>query len=64
MPSGRTTWLIAVNSGASYALLDNWALNLAAQWKVMTGDADDSPVVDDQGETHQGILGAVVSYTW
>lgn len=55
---------VALNLGTSYTFLDHWALNLVAQWKMMTGDADDSPVVDDQGETHQGFLGAVVSYTW
>ncbi len=55
---------VALNLGLSYAFLDNWGLNLVAQWKLMVGDAEDSPVVDDQGEEHQGFFGAVVSYTW
>ncbi|MDJ0983120.1 MAG: MipA/OmpV family protein [Kiloniellales bacterium] len=54
----------ALNVGAGYEISRRWDLSLLTQYKLMLGDAEDSPVVDDQGEEHQFFGGFVISYTW
>ncbi len=54
----------ALNVGAGYEISQRWDLSLLSQYKLMLGDAEDSPVVDDQGEEHQFFGGFVISYTW
>ncbi len=54
----------ALNVGAGYEISRRWDLSLLSQYKLMLGDAEDSPVVDDQGEEHQFFGGFVISYTW
>ena len=54
----------AVNFGLNWAFTDHWGLDFLAQYKRMIGDADDSPVVDDEGEANQFFGGIVISYSW
>lgn len=54
----------ALNLGAGYEISQRWDPSLLTQYKLMLGDAEGSPVVDDQGEEHQSFGGFVVSYTW
>jgi outer membrane protein len=42
----------------------NWSGSVIAQYKRMVGDAEDSPIVDDEGEENQFFGGVVVSYTF
>jgi outer membrane protein len=43
---------------------DHWNAGLVAQYKRMLGDADDSPIVDDEGDENQYFGAVVVSYTF
>ena len=54
----------AVNFGLNWAFTDHWGLDVLGQYKRMIGDADDSPVVDDEGEANQFFGGIVISYSW
>ncbi len=54
----------ASNLGAGYEIYQRWELTLLTQYKLMLGGAEDSPVVNDQGEEHQFFGCFVVSYTW
>ena len=49
---------------AGFEIFQRWDPSLLTQYKLMPGDAEGSPVVDDQGEEHQFFGGFVVSYTW
>ena len=55
---------VGLNVGVGYAISDHWNLLLLGQYKRMLGDAEDSPVVDDEGDENQFFGGAVVSYSW
>ena len=55
---------VAANFGLNWAFTDHWGLDFLAQYKLMVGDADDSPVIDDEGEEHQFFGGIVISYSW
>jgi len=43
---------------------ESWHVGVGARVKSMLGDAEDSPIVDVQGETTQVIAGVGVAYTW
>jgi outer membrane protein len=43
---------------------ESWHVGIGVRVKSMLGDAEDSPVVDVQGETTQVIAGVGVAYTW
>ncbi len=55
---------VAANFGVNWAFTDHWGLDLLAEYKLMIGDAEDSPVIDDEGEEHQFFGGIVISYSW
>ncbi len=55
---------VAANFGVNWAFTDHWGLDLLAQYKLMIGDAEDSPVIDDEGEEHQFFGGIIISYSW
>ena len=52
------------NVSAGWSPWGNWSLLGLGSWKRLMGDADDSPVVDDQGSQYQWFGGIVVAYTW
>lgn len=45
-------------------LSPNWHVGAGVQYRVMVGDADDSPVVDDRGSSSQWIAGIGLGYSW
>jgi outer membrane protein len=45
-------------------LSPNWHVGAGVQYRLMVGDADDSPVVDDRGSSSQWIAGIGVGYSW
>ena len=55
---------VAWNLGLGFEITERWDLGLVGQYKRMLGDADDSPVVDDQGDSNQFFGGLTVSYSW
>ncbi len=55
---------VGVGASFGYAIAERWGLNLATGYKLLLGDAKDSPVVDDQGPKHQFVGAVSVSYTW
>lgn len=55
---------VALKLGVGYEVTDHWNLNLLGEYKRMLGDAEDSPVVDDEGDENQFFGGVVVSYSW
>lgn len=55
---------VAFNLGFGFEITDRWDLGLVGQYKNLVGDADDSPVVDDEGESNQFFGGLTISYSW
>ena len=55
---------VTLNFGFGYEWTEHWGVNLLGEYKRMVGDAEDSPVVDDEGDENQFFGGAVVSYSW
>ncbi len=54
----------AVNIKLGYAVTEKWHLLAIGEYKLMLGDAEDSPVVDDEGEENQYFGGMAVTYSW
>ncbi len=46
----------------SYSFTDHWSTTLAAQYKRMLGDAEDSPIVSDEGNENQFLAAFTVNY--
>ncbi len=46
----------------TYSFTDHWSTTLAAQYKRMLGDAEDSPVVSDEGNENQFLAAFTVNY--
>ncbi|WP_027716614.1 MipA/OmpV family protein [Desulfuromonas sp. TF] len=40
----------------------NWGLLGAAKYTKLLGDASDSPIVDEEGEENQGLIGFILNY--
>ncbi len=55
---------LALSGGLSYEFLPRWSVSGLGQWKLLLGDAADSPVTDDRGSVVQFIAAVIVSYTW
>jgi outer membrane protein len=53
-----------VGANFGYAITQRWGLNLGMGYKRLFGDAEDSPVVDDQGSENQFVGSLGISYTW
>ncbi len=48
----------------TYTLTPKWRIHAYGEYKRMLGDAEDSPVVDDEGDENQGFGAVAVTYTW
>ncbi len=53
---------VGLRGQVSYRFTDSWSSTFAAQYKLMVGDAADSPVVDDEGSEHQFFAGVTVNF--
>lgn len=49
---------------SSYRFTEHWGVIGAVRYAKLLGDAADSPVVDDEGNDNQYLVGAAVSYTF
>ncbi len=58
--SGLKNYEFSVSWG--YDITKNWVLGLTGNYKLLVGDADDSPIVDDKGSQHQFAAGLGLSY--
>ena len=48
----------------AYHLNEKWHIGAGLRYMRLTGDAADSPIVDDRGDENQFIGGIGVVYTW
>jgi len=55
---------VSVTLSSGYRLTDQWAVNGQAQYLRLLGEAADSPLVEDQGDANQYVVGMGVSYTF
>lgn len=46
----------------TYSFTDHWSTTLAAQYKRMLNDAEDSPIVNDEGNENQFLAAFTVNY--
>ncbi len=53
---------IRFGGSLSYQLTSDWSITGLASVSQLTGDAKDSPIVDDIGDTTQAYVGAFVNY--
>lgn len=53
---------LGLNFSATYKPWDHWGLTGLAGYKRLLGDAEDSPVVDDEGDANQFTGGVLVFY--
>lgn len=53
---------VGLRGNMTYRLTERWSSTFAAQYKLMVGDAEDSPVVDDAGSKHQFVAGLTVNF--
>jgi outer membrane scaffolding protein for murein synthesis (MipA/OmpV family) len=54
----------SVGFALGYDITKHWGIAGVAQFKQMLGDAQDSPVVSDAGESAQAFGGVMVTYAW
>jgi len=55
---------VAFSVSSPYAFTQNWSVVPVLMYKRMTGDAKDSPVVDEAGNANQFIAAVVGVYSW
>lgn len=53
-----------LHASISWDWKEKWDVHAFAQFKRMLGDAEDSPVVDDEGDENQFFGGIALTYTW
>jgi len=53
---------VGLNLSASYKPWENWGFMGLVSYKRLVGDAEDSPVVDDEGDENQFVGGILVFY--
>lgn len=54
----------AIRASLSWEWKNNWDVHGVAEFKRMLGDAEDSPIVDDEGDENQVFGGVALTYTW
>lgn len=59
---GSGYWRYGLSGTLSYSLTPVWSLTALAGVTYLSGDAGDSPIVDDEGDALQPMLGAFISY--
>jgi len=55
---------VGINLVASYTPWEKWGLMGLVSYKALLNDAKDSPIVDDEGNDKQFMLGLMVTYRW
>jgi len=53
---------VAADLGLTYAINRAWSVTGIGRYERMTGDAADSPVVDDRGDKNQWFGGVLINY--
>jgi outer membrane protein len=53
-----------LTAGALVHLSPDWHLGFGARYQKLQGDAGDSPVVDERGDSSQWIYGIGIGYVW
>lgn len=57
-------WRLGVNSSLTYALTPEWSATGFVSASYLTGNASDSPIVDDLGSEWQTVTGVSLSYNF
>jgi outer membrane protein len=55
---------VALDLSADYNIYENWSVTGLFQYTRLVGDAEDSPVVDDEGDENQFFAGFLVKYSF
>ena len=55
---------VGVNVVAHYTPWEQWGVMGLFSYKALLNDAKDSPIVDDEGDDKQFMLGLMVTYRW
>lgn len=55
---------VGVNLVAHYTPWERWGIMGLFSYKALLNDAKDSPIVDDEGDDKQFMLGLMVTYRW
>jgi outer membrane scaffolding protein for murein synthesis (MipA/OmpV family) len=55
---------LGLNVVANYTPWEQWGIMGVLSYKTLLNDAKDSPVVDDEGDKNQFVLGVMATYRW
>ena len=55
---------IGVNVGLTYKFTPKWSATGLASFTRLLGDAEDSPVTDDEGDASQFFIGALINISF
>ena len=55
---------VGINLVAHYTPWEKWGIMGLFSYKALLNDAKDSPIVDDEGDDKQFMLGLMVTYRW
>ena len=55
---------VGLDISADYNFYENWSVLGLLKYTRLVGDAEDSPVVDDEGDENQFFVGALVKYSF
>ncbi len=55
---------VGLSLAAKYKPGANWGLMGFVKYNLLLSDAEDSPLVDDEGQKHQSIAGVAISYSY
>ena len=62
-PEGGAT-AVSITPMAMYHLSEKWHIGGGVRYELILGDAADSPIVDDRGDTNQFMGGISAVYSW
>ena len=55
---------VGVNAGLTYKINPKWSATGLASFKRLLGDAEDSPVTDDEGDASQFFIGVLINISF
>jgi outer membrane protein len=55
---------VGINLAVNYTPWEKWGIMGILSYKALLNDAKDSPIVDDEGDDKQVMLGLMVTYRW
>jgi outer membrane scaffolding protein for murein synthesis (MipA/OmpV family) len=55
---------VGINLVAHYTPWQKWGIMGLASFKTLLNDAEDSPLVDDEGDDKQFMIGIMATYRW